>query len=73
MIRRRNSCGSGLRMPLFGHSFPWTPAIITTSPLLWMEKITEPFSLVLFDRHPDTQRPSFGDITSCGGWVRSSF
>lgn len=40
--------------------------------LLWMEKITEPFSLVLFDRHPDTQRPSFGDITSCGGWVREA-
>lgn len=40
--------------------------------LLWMEKITEPFSLVLFDHHPDMQRPSFGDITSCGGWVREA-
>lgn len=40
--------------------------------LLWMEKIQEPFSLVLFDHHPDMQRPAFGDITSCGGWVREA-
>ena len=37
--------------------------------LLWLEKIKEPFSLVLFDHHPDMQPPSFGAITSCGGWV----
>ncbi len=37
--------------------------------LLWLNKITTPFSLVLFDHHPDNQPPSFGDITSCGGWV----
>lgn len=40
--------------------------------LLWLERITEPFSLVLFDHHPDMQRPAFGDITSCGGWVREA-
>ena len=40
--------------------------------LLWLEKITEPFSLVLVDHHPDMQRPAFGDITSCGGWVREA-
>lgn len=37
--------------------------------LLWLEKIEKPFSLVLFDHHPDMQPPSFGQITSCGGWV----
>ena len=40
--------------------------------LLWLEKITEPFSLVLFDHHPDMQPPSFGEITSCGGWVKET-
>ncbi len=38
--------------------------------LLWLEKLDEPFSLVLFDHHPDMQPPSFGEITSCGGWVK---
>lgn len=38
--------------------------------LLWMEKITEPFGLYLFDNHPDNQPASFGeDILSCGSWV----
>ncbi len=37
--------------------------------LLWLTKITEDFNLVLFDHHPDNQPPSFGQITSCGGWV----
>lgn len=40
--------------------------------LLWLEKIKEPFSLVLFDNHPDMQTPSFGEITSCGGWVKEA-
>lgn len=40
--------------------------------LLWLEKIKEPFSLVLFDHHPDMQPPSFGEITSCGGWVKEA-
>ena len=40
--------------------------------LLWLEKIREPFSLVLFDHHPDMQLPSFGEITSCGGWVKEA-
>ena len=38
--------------------------------LLWLEKIDRPFALVLFDHHPDLQAPSWGKITSCGGWVR---
>ena len=40
--------------------------------LLWLEKIEEDFALVLFDNHPDMQPPSFGDITSCGGWVKEA-
>lgn len=40
--------------------------------LLWLEKIKVPFSLVLFDHHPDMQPPSFGEITSCGGWVEET-
>ena len=31
--------------------------------------VKEPFSLVVFDHHPDMQPPMFGDILSCGGWV----
>ena len=38
--------------------------------LFWLEKLEEDFALVLFDNHPDMQLPSFGDITSCGGWVK---
>ncbi|QFJ54355.1 hypothetical protein [Pseudobutyrivibrio xylanivorans] len=37
--------------------------------LLWLMKVQEDFNLVLFDHHPDNQPPSFGMITSCGGWV----
>ncbi len=37
--------------------------------LLWLSKIHTDFSLILFDHHPDNQPPSFGQITSCGGWV----
>ncbi|MCR4694501.1 MAG: hypothetical protein K5773_04155 [Pseudobutyrivibrio sp.] len=37
--------------------------------LLFLLQIKEDFNLVLFDHHPDNQPPSFGSITSCGGWV----
>ena len=37
--------------------------------LLWLQRINTPFNLILFDHHPDNQPPSFGQITSCGGWV----
>ena len=40
--------------------------------LFFLRKITEPFSLVVFDHHPDLQRPAFGAVTSCGGWVREA-
>lgn len=29
-----------------------------------------PFTLVLFDHHPDDQPPAFPGVVSCGGWVR---
>ena len=37
---------------------------------LWTDRMTEPFDLVVADHHPDMQVPAFGDILSCGGWVR---
>ena len=38
---------------------------------IWTDQIAEPFSLVVFDHHPDMQEPRFGDILSCGGWVKN--
>ncbi len=35
---------------------------------IMLERVKEPFSLVVLDHHPDMQRPMF-DILSCGGWV----
>lgn len=37
---------------------------------IWTDMVQEPFSLVVFDHHPDMQPPRFGDILSCGGWVK---
>lgn len=38
--------------------------------LFWLERMQEPFSLVLLDNHPDDQQTAFGgDILSCGSWV----
>ena len=38
--------------------------------LFWLERIEEPFSLVLFDHHPDDQAGAFGEeLLSCGSWV----
>ncbi|MCI1778848.1 MAG: arginase family protein [Bacteroidales bacterium] len=40
---------------------------------LFMERIGEPFMLVLLDHHTDMLPPRFGgDIMSCGGWVREA-
>ncbi|MCR4674549.1 MAG: arginase [Lachnospiraceae bacterium] len=38
----------------------------------FLEKIKEDFALILIDHHPDYQPPSFGDILSCGGWVKTA-
>lgn len=39
---------------------------------LWMEKAEEPFDLLVFDHHTDMQLPAFGDILSCGGWIKNA-
>lgn len=36
----------------------------------WLEKIQQPFYLLLFDYHSDMQPPKFPGLLSCGGWVR---
>ena len=36
---------------------------------IWTDMVQEPFSLFVFDHHPDMQEPRFGNILSCGGWV----
>ena len=37
---------------------------------LWTDRVQEPFTLFVFDHHPDMQPPRFGGILSCGGWVK---
>jgi len=37
---------------------------------IWMNRLHTPFDLVLIDHHPDMQLPCFGNILSCGGWVK---
>ena len=37
---------------------------------LWTDRVQEPFTLIVFDHHPDMQPPRFGGILSCGGWVK---
>ena len=39
---------------------------------IWTDMVQEPFSLVIFDHHPDMQEPRFGNILSCGGWVKKT-
>ena len=39
---------------------------------IWTDRIPVPFDLVVADHHPDMQVPAFGDILSCGGWVRQA-
>ena len=41
--------------------------------LFWLERLDEPFCLVLFDNHPDDQPGAFGgELISCGGWVATA-
>ena len=35
----------------------------------WIEKIIEPFCLIVFDHHSDMQTPMFSDFLSCGSWI----
>ncbi|MDQ9825992.1 hypothetical protein RFZ44_22080, partial [Acinetobacter sp. 163] len=39
---------------------------------IWLEKITEPVTLVVFDNHTDMQPPAFGGLLSCGGWIEAA-
>lgn len=39
---------------------------------LWLKRIDVPFELIYFDNHPDMQHSLFGDILSCGGWVKTA-
>lgn len=36
---------------------------------IWLEKVDEPVTLVVFDNHTDMQPPAFGGLLSCGGWI----
>lgn len=38
---------------------------------LWTDKIHEPFSLIVFDHHPDMQPSLFDGLMSCGCWVKT--
>lgn len=38
---------------------------------LWLELADEEFDLLVLDHHTDMQSPMFGDILSCGGWIRT--
>ncbi|MDO5135934.1 MAG: arginase family protein [Eubacteriales bacterium] len=40
---------------------------------LLMNKIRQPFRLLVFDNHTDMQLPAFGGLLSCGGWIESAF
>lgn len=39
---------------------------------LWLERIREPFGLLVLDHHTDMQLPAFGGLLSCGGWIASA-
>lgn len=39
---------------------------------IWLEKMKQPFRLLVFDHHTDMQPPAFGGILSCGGWIASA-
>lgn len=36
----------------------------------WLEKVQQPFSLILFDHHTDMQESAFFGLLSCGSWVK---
>lgn len=38
---------------------------------IWLEKLENPFCLLVFDNHTDMQPPAFGGLLSCGGWIAS--
>lgn len=36
----------------------------------WLEKVQQPFSLIVFDHHTDMQKSAFFGLLSCGSWVK---
>lgn len=38
---------------------------------LWLDKVKEPFVLLVLDHHPDMQPSLFGNLMSCGCWVKA--
>lgn len=41
--------------------------------LFFLERITQPFHLILFDHHSDCQESAFGEsLLSCGNWVKQA-
>lgn len=36
----------------------------------WLEKVQQPFSLIVFDHHTDMQESAFFGLLSCGSWVK---
>lgn len=36
----------------------------------WTDRIREDFVLILFDHHTDMQPSRFGELLSCGSWVK---
>lgn len=39
---------------------------------LLLDQIKEDFSLILFDHHPDMKPSAFGDLLSCGNWLKKA-
>lgn len=39
---------------------------------LWTDRISEKFSLIVFDHHSDMQPPAFDGILSCGSWLKDA-
>lgn len=39
---------------------------------IWLKKVTEPVTLIVFDNHTDMQPPAFGGLLSCGGWIAAA-
>lgn len=39
---------------------------------LWLDKLKKNVDLIVFDHHPDMQQSSFGNILSCGSWIKDS-
>ena len=37
---------------------------------IWLDLVDEDFDLLVYDHHTDMQMPMFGDILSCGGWIK---